>query len=51
MSHGFDTHDDLDYEDKARAAIPAANILRFVHYGELEFESLTHCDEWEPPLA
>ena len=50
LSRGFDTGEECEHEDKARDEIPAANIVRFVFYGEPEFAILTGCDLWEPPF-
>lgn len=50
VNRGFKTVEDLDHEDSARSAIPAANIIRVIRYPDPEFIALTKCNQWRPPL-
>jgi hypothetical protein len=51
LAHDYDTGESWEHEDKARAPISAANIVKFVLHGDPEFTNLTGCDSWKPPLC
>ena len=47
---GLVTNESVNHDDYAEFAIPAQNIKRNIRYGDSEFDSLTGCNNWQPPL-
>jgi hypothetical protein len=48
---GVDPGDDPKHEAAAIQPIPAKNIVCVIRFGDNDFESLTDCSSWDPPIG